>query len=158
MTPFGQNVLLWRIHRGFTQEGLAQRAGITRPNLSAVEKGKREVSLTTLRALAWALDVSPGTLVDGIGPGSAQAHVFSRQALERIADAVWKGIPLKSDPEEKLAGLLEPLLHPRKNLGRGRRSSERAWLKLKSIYSARTIQTLIERVRDREQLRGSKTD
>ena len=158
MTPFGQNVLLWRIHRGLTQEGLARRAGITRPNLSAIERGRREVLLTTLRALAWALDVNPGILADGIGPGSAQAHVFSRQALERIADAVWKGVPLKSGPEEKLAGLLKPLLHPRKNLSRGRRLSERAWLELKSAYPANTIQTLTERVQDRQQLHGSKTD
>lgn len=158
MTPFSQNVLLWRVHRGLTQEGLSKRARITRPNLSAIERGRREVSLTTLRALALALDVSPGVLVDGISPASAQAHVFSRQALERIADAVWKGIRLKSDREGKLAGLLKPLLHPRKNLSRGKRSSERTWLQLKSAYPAQMIQTLIEKVRDRERLHGSKTN
>lgn len=158
MIPFGQNVLLWRVHRRLTQEGLARRAGVPRPNLSAIERGKREVSLITLRSLAWALEVSPGTLVDGIGPARAQAHLFSRKALERIADAVWNGIRLKSDRENKLAELLKPLLHPRKNLNRGKRSSERAWLQLKSGYPAKIIQTLIERVRDRERLHGSKTN
>lgn len=158
MRPFGQNILLWRIHRGLTQEGLSKHAGMSRPNLSAIERGKREVSLTTLRALALALGVSPGILVDGIGPASAQGRFFSRRALERIADAVWRGIRLKANQEEKLARLLEALLHPSKNLTRGKRSSERAWLQLKSTYPAEMIQTLIERVRDREQLHGSKTN
>ena len=140
------------------RDELAGRAGITRPNLSAVERGRREVSLTTLRSLAWALGVSPGILVDGIAPASVPAHPFPRQALERVADAVWKGIPLQSDEEEKLAGLLRQLLHPRKNIRRGKRSAERAWLRLKAIYPAQMIQTLIEKVRDREQAHGSKTD
>ena len=154
MIPFGQNVLLWRVHRGLTQEKLAGCARISRPNLSAIERGRREVSLTTLRALALALEVNPGTLVDGIGPVPAQAPVFSRPVLERIADAVWKETPLQSKQEEKLADLLRPLLHPRKNLHRGKRSSEMAWLQLKSAYPARIVQTLIERVRDREHLGG----
>jgi len=131
---------------------------MSRPNLSAIERGRREVSLTTLRALALALDVNPGSLVDGISPVSAQAPAFSRRSLERIANAVWKEIPLQSDQEEKLAGLLKPLLRPRKNLIRGKRSSERAWLQLKATYPAEVIQTLIERVRDREQIHGQKTN
>lgn len=158
MTPFGQNILLWRIHRGLSQEELARCARMSRPNLSAIERGRREVSLTTLRALALALDVNPGSLVDGVSPASAQAPVFSRRSLERIANAVWKGIPLQSYQEEKLAALLKPLLHPRKNLVRGKRASERAWLQLKSAYPVQVIQTLIARVRDREQLHGQKTN
>ena len=159
MIPFGQNVLLWRIRRGLSQEELARCARMSRPNLSAIERGRREVSLTTLRALALALEVNPGSLVDGISPAaSARAPVFSRSSLERIANAVWKGSPLQSDQEGKLAALLKPLLRQRKNLVRGRRASEIAWLQLRSAYPAQVIQTLIERVRDREQLHGQKTD
>ena len=154
MTPFGQNVLLWRIHRGLTQEELAVRARMSRPNLSAIERGRREVSLTTLRALAMALDVNPGSLVDGISPAVVPNSAFSRKTLERIAEAVWKGSPLPSAKEKKLADLLRQLLHSRKNLKRGKRSTERAWLQLKSAYPTQVIQTLIERVRNWERLHG----
>lgn len=158
MLPFSETLLLWRLERSLSQEALAQRAEISRPNLSAIERGKREVSLTTLRSLALALGVRPGVLVDGIGPGSQQSRPFSRQALERIADAVWKGTSLPSGEEKRLADPLRLLLHPRKNLSRGRRSRERAWLQLKSAYPPELIQTLIEKVRDREQAHGSKTN
>jgi len=153
MVPFGQNVLLWRIHRNLTQAELAARARISRPNLSGIERGKREVSLTTLRSLALALEVNPGTLVDGIGPNFG-VPASSRVVLERVADALSKGTPLRSSSEEKLAALLRLVIYPRKNLRRGKRSSERAWLQLKSTYSASFIRALIERVREREHLSG----
>ena len=156
MVPFGQNILLWRIHRGLTQEELAARARVSRPNLSAIERGRREVSLATLRALALALNVNPGSLVDGISPAVVQTPSFSRKTLERIAEAVWKGTPLPSAKGKKLASLLKQLLHSRKNLKRGKRSTERAWLQLKSAYPPHIIQTLIEKVRDREQIHGQK--
>lgn len=158
MLPFSETLLLWRLERSLSQEALAQRAEISRPNLSAIERGKREVSLTTLRSLALALGVRPGVLVDGIGPGSQQSRLFPRQALERIADAVWKGTSLPSDEEKRLADLLRPLLHPRKNLSRGKRFRERTWLQLKSTCPPELIQVLIEKVRDREQAHGSKTN
>ena len=88
MLPFGQTVRVWRVHRGMTQQQLAQAAHIPRPNLSAIEQGKREVSLSTLRALALALEVQPGVLVDGIPPSlsGGMSSPFSRKALEEIAD------------------------------------------------------------------------
>ena len=67
-SPFGQTLFLWRLDRHLSQAALAQRAGIPRPNLSLMERGKREVTLGTLRALAVALDVRPGILADGVLP------------------------------------------------------------------------------------------
>lgn len=69
MLPFGETVLAWRLARGLTQAALANLARVSRPNLSAIERGQREVTLGTLRALAVALDVRPGVLVDGVSPG-----------------------------------------------------------------------------------------
>ncbi|HMF41326.1 MAG TPA: helix-turn-helix transcriptional regulator, partial [Polyangia bacterium] len=68
MQPFGETVLAWRLARGMTQAELGRAARIPRPNLSAIERGDREVTLKTLRALALALDVRPGVLADGIPP------------------------------------------------------------------------------------------
>lgn len=80
MIPFGQAVLLWRLHRGLTQQTLAVKARVPRSNLSAIERGKREVSLRTLRSLALALEVRPGVLADGthllwMGNQAARFHV-----------------------------------------------------------------------------------
>ena len=90
MVQFSQAVWLWRRHRGLTQAELAQRTRMARPNLSAIERGKREVTLATLRALAASLDVPPGALVDGIAPQAYRSGPLSssRETLERIADAV----------------------------------------------------------------------
>src|SRR6185437_7370469 len=98
MRPFGETVLAWRLTRGMTQAQLARAARIPRTNLSAIERGEREVTLPTLRALALALNVRPGTLVDGETPG-ASASPLTRTQMERIAEATVRGTAL-SDPRE----------------------------------------------------------
>src|SRR5258708_39562784 len=100
MIPLGRCVLLWRLKQGLSQAALAAKAGIAQPNLSDIESGKRDVSLRTLRAVAFAINIKPGLLADGIGPDSEEPLVLSREKLERISGAVAKGEPL-SDPREK---------------------------------------------------------
>lgn len=51
-----------RMHRGLTQAELAKSSGISRPYLTEIETGKKDGSMRALRALAEALDVSPGLL------------------------------------------------------------------------------------------------
>lgn len=50
-------VKLWREHLGWTQQELADRAGISKPYLSQIETGKRQGTVETLSAIARALDV-----------------------------------------------------------------------------------------------------
>jgi transcriptional regulator with XRE-family HTH domain len=63
---FGQNVRALRLARGFTQEDLAERSGLASVQVSRIERGKREVRLTTFVRLAKALDAAPGELLRGI--------------------------------------------------------------------------------------------
>ena len=155
MVPFGEAVLLWRLQRGLTQEELARRAGVPRPNLSAIERGQREVSLKTLRALAVALDVRPGVLVDGIVPRE-EAGRLSREAMERIADAVVRNAPLAEPKEQALADRLKYLVGSRlraagpvtKGGVRLGRVSDRAWLSLSS-YPEAVIESLVSRILER---------
>lgn len=56
-------VKILRKFRGLTQEGLAQAAGLSRPYLTEIETGKKEGSLSALKAVAAALDVPAGLLV-----------------------------------------------------------------------------------------------
>lgn len=158
MTSFGTTVFMWRLERQLSQEALARNAGLSRPNLSAIERGKREVSLKTLRALALALDVRPGMLVDGTAPGGSAGKPLSRERLERIADAVITHEPAQDEEEQRLAELLQTLLHTRlstlrdrrKPLRIGKRRLASAWLQLSAACSPRVVQSLIERVGDRE--------
>jgi transcriptional regulator with XRE-family HTH domain len=152
MIPFGQTVLFWRTHRGLTQAELAARACLPQPNLSAIERGSREVSLKTIRSLALALDVDPGVLVDGLPP--APQKNWSRERLERVARAAAQGRSL-SDPEERsLAESLVHLVRSRRRASgnasagprRHRRLSERAWLALATRHPPERIQSLLQRV------------
>lgn len=48
---------VWREYRGFTQEALAERAGVGKSYVSQIEAGKKTGSAAVLRALAVALRV-----------------------------------------------------------------------------------------------------
>lgn len=114
MLPFGQTVLLWRMRKGLTQAALAQAAGIPRPNLSAIERGAREVSLRTIRALAHALMIRPGLLVDGQPPTEpTPALTLDRSQLGRLARAVVYERSLAHKDEQALAQDLRELTRHR---------------------------------------------
>ncbi len=63
---FGQNVRKARLARGWTQERLAHESGLAYPQVSRIERGKREIRLRTFVKLVRALDVSPAELLDGL--------------------------------------------------------------------------------------------
>jgi transcriptional regulator with XRE-family HTH domain len=156
MAPFGEAVLLWRLKRGLTQSELARRAGVPRPNLSAIERGQREVSLRTVRALAVALGVRAGVLVDGVLPQEEEGGRLSREAMERIADAVVEKTRLRDAKERALADQLSSLVrarlraagHRTKKAARLSRASDRAWLFLSS-YPQTVIESLVSRILER---------
>lgn len=66
LVRFGQNVRAARLARGWTQEQLAERTGLASVQISRIERGKREVRITTLIRLVRALDMPPEDLLDGL--------------------------------------------------------------------------------------------
>lgn len=57
-----------RHHRdklGVTQKDLAHWAGLHHAYISQLERGYKSPTLSTLRRIARALDISPGALIDG---------------------------------------------------------------------------------------------
>ena len=153
MLPFGRCLYLWRLDRGLSQSELAVKAGLHRPNLSDIERGKREVSLRTLRALALALEIPPGTLADGTPPGG-EPEGLSREALERIADAVISGGKFRDPGEKDLAERMALLLGPRlaaqgggpSGIRRGKRSARSAWLSVGGTRPSSEVESLIRRI------------
>jgi transcriptional regulator with XRE-family HTH domain len=63
---FGKRVREVREARRWTQEELADRSGLTSVQISRVERGAREIRLTTLLRLIDALDVNPDKLLRGL--------------------------------------------------------------------------------------------
>jgi transcriptional regulator with XRE-family HTH domain len=63
---FGERVRDFRHSLGVSQEELADRAGLDRTYVSAVERGRRNISLDNICRLAVALEVDAGELLRGL--------------------------------------------------------------------------------------------
>ena len=141
------------MERGMSQAELAARAKLHRPNLSNIERGKSDISLRTLRALALALNVRPGLLADGQGP-EPMNRFATRAALERVTDAAAHHKKLSNPHEQAIADHLRTLLAPalraagiRVALPRRQvRRSQAAWLVLAG-HSPAVAKTLLQRVK-----------
>jgi transcriptional regulator with XRE-family HTH domain len=60
----GKNLRRWRSLRGFTQEELADRAGINRNYVGMIERGENAATVDTIDMLAKALVIDPATLFE----------------------------------------------------------------------------------------------
>lgn len=66
LEQFGQRVQLARQQLDISQEVLAERCGFDRTYVSLLENGKRNPPLVSICRLAWALNVTPAQLLDGV--------------------------------------------------------------------------------------------
>lgn len=66
---FGANVRRFRIASGLSQEAVAERMGVDRAYISAVERGIQNTTLLLIWETAQALQVRPAQLFDEIEPG-----------------------------------------------------------------------------------------
>jgi HTH-type transcriptional regulator/antitoxin HipB len=62
----GENVRDARKERGWTQEELSARTKLAVVQISRIERGKREIRLSTLIRLLDGLEVAPDVLLDGL--------------------------------------------------------------------------------------------
>lgn len=155
MVGFAENVYLWRIFRDLSQQELAERSGIPRPNISAIESGKREVSLTTLRLLASSLGTTPGTLVNGIAPIHFKGDTLSRESMEKIVQAsLGKNkahiTPQQKDVSTRLSRIIRNRINAAdkiyKNITKDRQTYINAWLMLKTALGSDVLSNLLARI------------
>jgi transcriptional regulator with XRE-family HTH domain len=66
LRAFGEKLRAGRDRLNVSQETLAEIANVHRTHLAALELGKRDPRLTMLLILADALEVAPGTLLEGL--------------------------------------------------------------------------------------------
>lgn len=64
LQKFGERVATFRARRNLSQRQLSDLCGIDHGNISRIENGKLNVTLTTMAQLASALGVAPKRLVD----------------------------------------------------------------------------------------------
>jgi transcriptional regulator with XRE-family HTH domain len=65
-SAFARNLRQFRQKQGMTQEDLANAAGLGRPFINQIERGRFSVTLETVGALSEALQVEPGALISPI--------------------------------------------------------------------------------------------
>lgn len=152
MLPIGQKIYLLRLQKGITQAQLRSRTGISQANLSNIERGKRDLTVSTLIRICLALGVKPASLFKG---GSMRSPFsFSRSFIERIARAAW-GNPVKlSRPERNLVSLLQDLIPTLAHRKLSKKRIDQRWYELRSRFSNKEIRILTERVRDEQLRRG----
>jgi transcriptional regulator with XRE-family HTH domain len=63
---FGENVRRARYERGWTQEDLSAKTGLAVVQISRIERGKREIRLSTLIRLLDAFEAPPEVLLEGL--------------------------------------------------------------------------------------------
>lgn len=66
LAAFGKRVAELRRSKGFTQEALAEKVGMTPHSLAFIEQGRRWPRLTTLQKLAKGIGVSTDQLLRGL--------------------------------------------------------------------------------------------
>lgn len=154
MQPIGSAIHCWRIEKGLTQEDLARDSGISRPNLSAIEQGSRDLTVRTLRRIAGALGINPGALVDGIGPKPQFAPLnMNRHSIDRVARLA-SGQALRATKRERkvafaLASIMKSKIRPqgiKQRRIRTARSENETTKRLKAELGPKTLNHLIRRV------------
>ena len=66
---FGLRLKELRVKRGYSQEQLADSAGLHRTHISLIERDRRSIRLDTLESLARALQVEPSELLPPLKQG-----------------------------------------------------------------------------------------
>lgn len=64
LVTFGENLRTLRLNAGFSQETLAELAGIDRSYLGAIERGEHNVALLNIIKISMALNLKPSSLLD----------------------------------------------------------------------------------------------
>jgi transcriptional regulator with XRE-family HTH domain len=154
MLEIGQNIYHARLQRSVSQEQLSMATGILQPNLSRIEKGKQDITVSTLVRIALSLNMKPSQLL-GESPalpeeGKPYIHL-TRPVIEKIAAAV-TGSPARLDLKEReLVKWLQAVVRLPGKRPLSVKRTYQAWSRLKSSLNNVELRILLERVRDATQ-------
>ncbi|MBI3312958.1 MAG: helix-turn-helix domain-containing protein [Candidatus Omnitrophica bacterium] len=143
----GFKIFECRSRRGWTQAELAAKAGIAQANLSNIEKGKRDLTVSTLVRVAAALEVRPSELIE---EPPVKKLSFARHKIETLAKAVIFPDTKASSEIRQLAKLFREIL-PETNPRAGSRKIQQAWMQLRRRFSSGEIRGIFQRIEDARQ-------
>ena len=152
MISIGQRLQSIRVAKNITQATLVERTGIPQSGLSNIERGKNDITVSTMIRICFALDINPAELFQGRMPGNKM--VFTRDRIERIA-AVTAGKELELSEDEKSISENLKMIIPLNKSRKSKKNVQRSWDKLRQQYSDSEIKILTDRTLEaRERLRA----
>ena len=152
MSEIGQIVYMKRLEKGMTQVQLSKRTGVPQANLSNIEKGKRDVTVSTLRRISYALDTRLRDLIDDFEVAGSRKRVhLSRPAIERLARAIVRDGAKLTGEETEIVHLFKEIVPSARRRYTGTKKLHQAWFGLKRRLGAKEIQAILRRVEDARQ-------
>jgi transcriptional regulator with XRE-family HTH domain len=106
LTNLARNTKKFRLNKGWTQEMLAVRAGVTRGFISLLESGKKKPAVSTLSKIADALGIGVGDFFADQSTGLRFVHIKKSELctpLKKDASAAYVYKPLASAMKNKMA-------------------------------------------------------
>jgi len=144
----GLRICHLRRQKRVTQAELAGQSGIPQPNLSRIERGEQDPTVSTLLRICSSLEISPAEFFQKQPAGTS--FRWTRSALERLARAVTGSSEKLTAEEKKIVEFLKDEIP-----GCRRRLSSRrvyqSWSELRQSLSREEIRALVERIHDARQ-------
>ena len=153
MHDFGPRLAAWRLSKGLTQAELALKAGIPRPNLSALEQSKRDITLQTLNKLVQALGLSVSQVLEKRPP--APFDQTDRHQIDAVARALVSGERPFSDAINQMVDRLAAIIKSRlqahqvpgyRNVAHISSDGTQSWRVLQSWLGSSLIDRILGRV------------
>lgn len=146
MLTVGPKLYLERVRIGISQAELSRRTGIAQANLSNIENGKQDITVSTLLQICMALGIKASHVLEPSAADRPRTR-FSRARLERIAAAVVKGrLPSSKEDREIVRLFRNPIVgHNRKIPSK---ETTLYWASLRQQLTGAEIETLRQRVED----------
>lgn len=147
----GARIYQYRLRKGYTQQELASSCGLPQANLSNIEKGKRDLTVSTLVRIAASLGVKPSVLLEEEAPEKKAA--LTRKTIEKIAEVVLNPSVRAAEDIHKFAALFRAILPEGKPRGSFKKMND-SWLELKRHFTPQEIRGIFQRIQDAEQRHG----
>lgn len=102
---FGAEVRRLRLNKGLSQEELAKLSGFSgRSSIQMIEKGKTNISLDRLEAMAKALDIAPSYFLDFV-INEGNKELMIAEACKGLNDSGLDALMLFAENLKKIPGM-----------------------------------------------------